>query len=255
MDFDDPAELADLVASRPRPLLLALDVDGVLAPLVDHPDDSRLLDGVTPPLIRLAVAADIDVAVVSGRSLAGLEQFGFDSRITVVGSHGMETRGAELTGLDGDERARLAQLQRLADDAVAEAGNGAMVEHKPAGVVVHIRRADPTVAVPALERLRAAAEEIPGTTITPGSNVLELLARHSDKGGAVTALAELSAAATTVFVGDDVTDEHAFARLGDGDVAIKVGTAETVAPHRLVDPGAVLSWLGSLAENVAAPSA
>jgi trehalose-phosphatase len=55
--------------------------------------------------------------------------------------------------------------------------------------------------------------------------------------------------ATTVFLGDDVTDEDAFARLSPTDVAIKVGDADTIAPHRLRDPHAVLAFLQALAAH------
>ena len=51
---------------------------------------------------------------------------------------------------------------------------------------------------------------------------------------------------TTVFVGDDVTDEDAFAHLGPDDIAIKVGDADTIATYRLHDPAAVLAWLRAL---------
>jgi trehalose-phosphatase len=250
VQFDDPSRLADLVARRPRPLLVGLDVDGVLAPLVDHPDDSQLLDGVADTLVRLAAADHVDVVVISGRSLAGLEHFGFDPTITVIGSHGMETRGTAMSELDPDEADRLRRLTALAERAADDAGPGSMVEHKPAGVVLHTRRADPDRAAGAIDWLRDAAGAVAGTTIKPGSNVLELLARTSDKGRAIAGVAERRAAATTVFVGDDVTDEDAFARLGDGDVTVKVGDAPTIADHRLEDPAAVLVWLRRLVAGV-----
>ena len=77
--------------------------------------------------------------------------------------------------------------------------------------------------------------------------MLEAFARHTDKGTALMALASDLGAATTVFLGDDLTDEEAFAHLSLGDVAIKVGDASTIAPHRLRDPDAVLTFLQALA--------
>ena len=93
MTPDDPALLADFVARLPRPLLLAVDVYGVLAPLVAHPDESRLTPRVATALTMLAERTDVDVAVVSGRSLDGLARFGFAPPIAVVGSHGAESAG------------------------------------------------------------------------------------------------------------------------------------------------------------------
>ena len=60
----------------------------------------------------------------------------------------------------------------------------------------------------------------------------------------------------TVFVGDDLTDEEAFAAVGAGDVTIKVGTASTIATRRLRDPAAVLEFLTALvdADNTRVPA-
>ena len=60
------------------------------------------------------------------------------------------------------------------------------------------------------------------------------------------------ASAVTVFVGDDVTDEDAFAVLGATDVTVKVGAADSAARHRLHDTGAVAEWLRRLADDSAA---
>jgi hypothetical protein len=73
---------------------------------------------------------------------------------------------------------------------------------------------------------------------------LEAFARHADKGSALVELGARSARSPPcVFVGDDVTDEEAFARLGPDDVTIKVGDDDTIARHRLPDPDAVLAFL------------
>ena len=61
-------------------------------------------------------------------------------------------------------------------------------------------------------------------------------------------LIEESGAATAVFVGDDLTDEEAFAVLRHSDISIKVGDADTVAHHRLDGPAQVRAWLRELAE-------
>jgi trehalose 6-phosphate phosphatase len=245
--YDDPTELATLVAGTPRPLLVGLDVDGVLSPLVDHASDATLLDGMADAVDALAALDSVHVAVVSGRSLEGLAQFGFGPGIDVIGSHGMEIRDRPMDPLGADEVRRLAELDVLTVDAADRAGAGAWIERKPASVVLHVRQADPERGHAALDGLRRDAERIEGATVKSGSNVLELFARHADKGTALMHLARELGAVTTVFVGDDVTDEDAFAHLGASDIAIKVSDADTIAPHRLRDPAAVLAWLRALA--------
>ncbi|HYN32739.1 MAG TPA: trehalose-phosphatase [Ilumatobacteraceae bacterium] len=244
--YDDPADLADLVASAPRPLLIGLDVDGVLAPLVDHAHDAMLLAGTLEAVSAVAQLEGVHVVVASGRSLDGLTQFGFGPDVIVIGSHGMESRERPMEMLTDTELARLAILDELTGAAVERAGTGAWIERKPASVVLHVRQADPALGREALDSLRSGADRVDGASVKAGSNVLELFTRHADKGTAIMALGARLGAATTVFVGDDITDEDAFARLGAGDVAVKVGDSETIAPHRLRDPAAVLSWLRAL---------
>jgi trehalose-phosphatase len=249
--YDDPAGIADLVAKRPRPLLVGLDVDGVLAPIVDHADDAMLLAGMGPAVSAVAALDDVFVAVVSGRSLAGLAQFGFGDDVEMIGSHGMETRDHPMEPLTDHERSLLADLDGAAVAAAERAGAGAWVERKPASVVLHVRQADDASGSIALLELADVARTFDGATVKAGSGVLEAFARHTDKGTALIALAADLGAVTTVFLGDDLTDEEAFARLSPGDVAVKVGDADTVAPHRLRDPAAVLTFLQALSTTFA----
>jgi trehalose 6-phosphate phosphatase len=244
--YDDPVDIARLLASRPRPMLIGLDVDGVLAPIVDHADDAVLLDGMAPAVSAVATLDEVHVAVVSGRSLAGLEQFGFGDDVHVIGSHGMETRDRPLTPLTDDEQARLATLEEAATKAARMAGDGAWVEHKPASVVLHVRQADDAAGRRALADFADAADEVEGAATKAGSGVLEAFARHADKGSALVELGARFDVATMLFVGDDVTDEEAFARLGPEDVTIKVGDDDTIARHRLPDPDAVLAFLQAI---------
>ena len=245
-DYDDPVDIASLVAACRSPILIGLDVDGVLAPIVAHAHDASLLGGMAAAVGAVAGLDGVHVAVVSGRSLAGLEQFGFVDDVEVIGSHGMERRDHPMAPLTADEQTRLARLGDAAARAAARAGEGAWVEHKPASVVLHVRQADQAVGPLALVELAEEIGTVEGATTKAGSGVLEAFARHADKGTALVALGHRLGVATTVFVGDDVTDEDAFSRLGPDDVAIKVGDADTIARHRLRDPDAVLAFLETI---------
>jgi trehalose-phosphatase len=248
ISYDEPADVAAVIAARPRPVLLGLDVDGVLAPIVDHADDAVLLDGMADAVRDVARMARVHVAVVSGRSIDDLARFDFDDGLEVIGSHGMESRGRPMSPLDEDERTLLARLDAAADSAASRA-DGAWVERKPASVVLHVRQADEAAGAEALAMLADAADAAHGASSKAGSGVLEVFARHADKGSALVELAEQLGARTTVFVGDDVTDEEAFAHLGADDVTIKVGDAPTIARYRIADPDAVHALLRSLAPH------
>lgn len=243
--FDDPVDLAAQVASRPRPLVVGLDVDGVLAPIVDHADDARLAPGIHGLLVELDAIDAVEVAVVSGRALAGLEQFGFAPELTVIGGHGGQVRGEPDAELTPEERSRLDELDRLAERAAEHAGDGAWVERKPTSVVLHVREAASPRGREALDRLGSAAANLEGVKATPGSEVLEVFARPASKATAIDALRALHAPRSIVYAGDDVTDEEAFAALGEGDLTIKVGPGATAATYRLRDTDAVTAWLAA----------
>jgi trehalose-phosphatase len=260
--FDDPREVAAAIDALEPPRLLVCDCDGVLAPLVDHADDSRLLDGVGDLLHQLAtstpwngVADDLNVAVLSGRSLAGLAQFDFAADVIVVGSYGGERRSRDPEPLTAAESQRLDDLVAAAEAACELAGEGAWVEHKPASVVLHVRTADPESGQRALDSLAEAQPAITGSTAHHGSNVLELMARPTDKGTALQNLRRDEDAATVIYIGDDVPDEDAFAVLGPDDLSIKVGPGASRAFRRLADPEAVRELLAALADLHRTPPA
>lgn len=253
-EYHDPTQLGIEVAGCELPLLIGLDIDGVLAPLVDHADDARLLDGITDVLARLLAADDVMVAAVSGRAVASMRTFGLPSKIRLVGSHGMEEDGHPFEQLNNTERARLDQLITLADAAAVAGGHGAWVEHKQASVAVHIRKADEALGTAALAALAIATLDVDGASAKAGSNVLELFTRHASKGTAIELLRKATGSRTAMFVGDDLTDEEAFAALGEADVTIKVGPAPTIAQFRLAAPDDVLEFLSSLADCLCEPA-
>ncbi len=245
LDRDDAIdEVASAVAALAQPRLLVFDCDGVLAPLVDHADDSVLLDDVGELLAAIASQRDTCVAVLSGRSLAGLEQFEFDPSIVVAGSYGAERRGHGELALTSDEAELLTRLGDIAIAAAATAGAGAWVEHNPASVVVHVRQAEPRRGAAALDDARRRADAIDGAEVHDGSNVVELMARASDKGAGLDRLRADTSAAGVLYVGDDVPDEAAFER---ADVSVKVGAGTTGAQFRLADPTEVRELLARTA--------
>jgi trehalose 6-phosphate phosphatase len=237
-----PDELAALTAAGPGRLLVGLDVDGVLAPIVDRADRARLLPGVTDVLASLGALTP--VAVISGRSLVDLEErYSFPSAVTVVGSHGLETRGEEPLTLSDSERRRLAELVEVAERARGIAGAGAWLEHKPASVVLHLREARAQSADRATHMLVQAARRIDGAHVKLGHYVVELFARAASKATAIAALRDRIGASCVAFAGDDRTDEEVFCMLEGTDVTVRVGPGDTAARFRLPDPSGVLTWL------------
>ena len=232
------------VAAAPR-LLVATDFDGVLAPFVLDPMDARAQPGTLASLTSLAALPTTWSAVVSGRDLATLDELTglTGSAVTRIGSHGAESsRGGPLP--DGTA-AELATLRGAVEAAVAARDPRIRLEHKPTAVVLHTRGLpDEALSTAAAIADEAAATE--GVTHLAGKGVHELSVLQADKGTALRALATELDADAVVYLGDDVTDEHAFAVLGAGDLGIKVGPGETAAAVRVDDAAAVPEVLAAL---------
>jgi len=237
-----PSDLAAIVAPVLDDALLGFDVDGVLAPIVEHADDSRLSPGVGKALAALAERTT--VAILSGRSLESLERlFEFPSGLHVIGSHGIEIRGAGPLVLDDDEQHTFDQLEILGTRAAQVAGQGAWLEYKPASIVLHTRSADQEKAARAVEALSNFARVITGAEVKTGQHVVELLARSASKGEALMALALRLERSPVVFLGDDLTDEDAFRMMGPSDISVRIGPGDTAARFRLNGPDEVAEFI------------
>lgn len=247
MRLDDDLEAAVVGLSERRPVLVALDFDGVLSPIVERPDDARPLPESAAALNRLVGADGVHVALVSGRALADLRVVADPpDGVVLVASHGAEVDGAPAPQVPPE---LLAQLTR-ALDRVASRHPGTTVERKPTAAVLHTRRADRDVAASATAAALAAVGAIDGAHVMEGKEVVEVTAVRADKGTALRGLRARLGVRAVLYAGDDVTDEHALRTLdpADGDVAVKVGPGQTCAGHRVDGPAEVAVLLVRLAE-------
>lgn len=227
-----------------RPLLLCTDYDGTLAPIAPRPEQARLLPGASDVLNRLARLPDTCVAIISGRPRDNLRlHSGLEEPILLVGSHGAELPGHALQESAQD----LDALEHLLAPICASAP-GTWLERKPVGIAVHFRQASAADASRVPAEIRTALEHRPSLHVMEGKAVLELSLSRQNKGDAVSGLRTRWQSADTVviYLGDDVTDEAAFAALRAGDVGIKVGGGSSRAEYRVGSEHDVLNVLALL---------
>ena len=242
-------------AARPR-VLVAVDFDGTLARLVTDPLRANAVPGGLEALRDAAALSGVTTAVVSGRDLATLEMLtaiGPDDGITLIGSHGAQTNRADRAALVSAagaaflDKTAAGLLGTVRDEleAIRSRYPAVRLEYKPAAVALHTRDVESSAAEAATKAAHEAARRHAGVHVIPGKEVVELSVSAADKGTAVADLALASRSTATLYVGDDATDERAFAALHplSGDLTIKVGTGETVAQHRVPDPEAVVELL------------
>lgn len=247
---------ADLaIRAGSRRVLVALDHDGTLSPIVDRPELAALEPGARSALAALAEVAE--VVVVSGRGLDDLTDRLGDLGVTLVGEHGLRLRAPDGDVdqlVPGPDAAVLAALRTRLAALLDEPGTatGWIVEDKGVGLAVHHRLVAAEHLEPTLGDVRAALEEAAarGGALQTGKAVLELRAEGADKGAALRHLAARRPDVFVVMVGDDVTDEPALAAAeGLGGVGVLVADAPrpSDATVRVEDPAAVVALLTALA--------
>jgi trehalose-phosphatase len=245
---NDPIELAQSVNERPRPWLFGIDVDGTLAPIVSRPELARLVPGAAEALDRLAARVGVMVAIVSGRPMASLrEQFGLPSSVMLLGSHGAEV-GTAADARTVEEEALVESTLKTVQELVDELP-GSWIEHKPMGLALHVRQAEPRQAGLALTQLEASLRSVPDLTLLHSHKVLEVAVRPATKAASFEQLRLRLEPATSIFIGDDANDELVFQSLGPDDIAIKVGVGPSDAPHRVATPNEVVQLLQTLADS------
>jgi trehalose-phosphatase len=228
--------------------LLMLDYDGTLAPF--HTDRFQAVPypGVTARLQTLSQLAQVRLVLVSGRSARELSQL-LGIRVEIWGSHGREhlsPHGAyKHFALDPVERAALDEVERK----LSELGWARTLEVKPSSIAVHWRSADTATQ----ERIRSTVTSVfagLGRTgsleLLPFDGGAELRSTDRTKGTAVREiLTEESAATPAAYLGDDLTDEDAFAALGNGgySVLVRSEVRESVARFWLRPPAELLHFL------------
>jgi trehalose 6-phosphate phosphatase len=240
---DFPALQTQFLAGK---VALFLDVDGTLLEIARRPDAVR----VTEPLRELLGALLHDnggaVALVSGRTLADLDQLFAPLAFPAAGLHGLERRSA---GGIIHTHADSAALRAVRDFLTEESSSGLLVEDKGGAIALHYRE-KPELAMHAHDLARRAAQLAgPRWEAVPGKMSIEI----RDAGfGKHFALAQFMreppfAGRIPAFLGDDRTDEDGFAFVNQHDGwSVHIGAGPTCARHGLPDPMAVWRLLRAL---------
>jgi len=234
--------------ARTPVLLVSSDFDGTLSPIAADPSLAKPNREAMVALHALAVMPQTHVAVISGRALRDLASLsGLSEEVHLVGSHGSEFDPGFARSLDP----KLVDLRdRIKEELLAVAGaeSGFHVEEKPASVAFHYRLADERAAERAVNAVLSRPAALPGVHIKRGKKVIELSVIPTDKGKALAAIRHRVGATAALFIGDDESDEDAFAILCGPDVGVRVGGGATKAFFRVADSAEAARALAILAE-------
>jgi trehalose 6-phosphate phosphatase len=247
--------MANTVPSVPVNLLdiaILLDVDGTILDIAPTPDEVHASASLCRTLARLLERTAGGIALVSGRPIDSLDRIFAPLRLPAIGGHGAEMRPSAdaavrrlSASLDGALRRRIS--------AIAAAGSAILVEDKGYAMALHYRQA-PAQEDTIKSAVAAIRRDLPPGSIEvlPGKAVVEVKVAGFDKG---TALRELMtypnfAGRRPIFIGDDTTDEAAFAAMPEfSGVPISVGREVAGVITCFDNPSDVRRWLQRVANG------
>jgi trehalose 6-phosphate phosphatase len=213
---DGDGLLAEL-RTDPSATAIFFDVDGVLAPIVERPEDAHVPDETRDEVRRLAGKYAL-VACVSGRTGSDARRIVGLDELTYVGEHGLE--------LEPDADAWRGAMRGFADSVDWP------VEDKGLTLSFHYRGVADEEA--AEEILLDVAERARDAGLRPrfGRKVLEVRPPlEASKGTAVRTLLDQHGLRRAFYAGDDATDLDAFHVLGELELGVRVGVASPESPR------------------------
>jgi trehalose-phosphatase len=260
--LDDASSLARRLAGRR--LAVFLDYDGTLTPIVERPEEAVISASMRSVVRELACRCM--VCVVSGRDRGVVQQLMGVGDLVVAGSHGFDIWSPNGGAVERDEGAQFTELMARVTETLRNRTqdiDGALVEPKKSSVAVHYR----LVVEDDRPEVQAIVDDVlrsePGALkVTPGKMVYEVQPKIDwDKGKAVLYLLEAleldGADVVPLYIGDDITDEHAFEALCGKGIGVLVADPadpeipgrRTAAKYALRDTDEVEKFLDGLARR------
>ncbi|KAJ6814842.1 putative trehalose-phosphate phosphatase 6 [Iris pallida] len=251
-----------IAASKGKQIVMFLDYDGTLSPIVDEPDDAVMSEAMRAAV--KGIASYFPTAIVTGRCLDKVWNFVQLAELYYAGSHGMDIKGPTNARKHSKASTKtkaktksvlfqpasefLPMIQEVYKVLKEETKSiqGAKVENNKFCASVHFRKVDEKKWSALAEQVRTVMKEYPKLKLTQGRKVLEIRPTIKwDKGKALEFLLESLGFADCndilpVYIGDDRTDEDAFKVLrerGQGfGILVSEQPKETNASYTLQEP-------------------
>ena len=225
-------EILDRIHQKQK-ILLLLDYDGTVTPIVKKPELARL-NGSTRRLLK-SLSKKVILGIISGRSLKDVKAKVGIGGIIYAGNHGLEIEAGGRVYVHPEVRGFSKGLDRIAESLHEKLDHipGIIVEHKGLTLSLHYR---------CVNRLHQAKVKhvfysvVKSRKITNGKKVFEVRPPVEwDKGRAVTKIIrQIKGKVLPLYIGDDVTDENAFK-------AIKT---KVIPPHQNFWCGGITIYVG-----------
>jgi trehalose 6-phosphate phosphatase len=210
-------------------VLLLLDYDGTLVPIVKDPAQAVPGAALRPLLRKLGCAKKIILGIITGRSLKDIRSRIGLRGIIYAGNHGLEISAGSRGHMAPGFQRHLKDLQHIASALSEEVKKvpGALLENKRLTLSIHYRRCTMRDA----RRLKTLVSTIispwrDSIRIVRGKKVWDLQPPIDwNKGRAATWILQQFMGPQTplpIYIGDDRTDEDVFRALGPNAITVRV---------------------------------
>ncbi|XP_020204155.1 probable trehalose-phosphate phosphatase J [Cajanus cajan] len=255
-------------ASKGKQIVMFLDYDGTLSPIVDDPDRAFMSDSMRKTVRKLASC--FPTAIVTGRCRDKVYNFVRLAELYYAGSHGMDIQGPTGDSKYNKDKGDgvlfqpasefLPMIDEVYHQLVEKMKSipGARVENNKFCVSVHFRCVDEKKWSELAQQVRSVLKEYPKLRLNQGRKVLEIRPSIKwDKGKALEFLLESLGFANCndvfpVYIGDDKTDEDAFKKLRDRGQGFGILVSKfpkvTTASYSLQEPNEVMDFLQRLVD-------
>jgi trehalose-phosphatase len=222
-------ELLDIIKSSER-ILLLLDYDGTLTPIVARPQLAHLDSQVLNILRQLSRKKYIVLGILTGRDLGEIQRLVPIKGIYFAGNHGFQIKGPKLRFVHpACKRTRpvLEKISHALKERISDI-KGALLEDKGPTLSLHyrlVKKNDLLRLKETFDKLINGYRDTGKVRISQGKKVIELKPGVDwDKGKALEMIRSLiGKRALPIYLGDDSTDEDAFRYLGDTGISVFVG--------------------------------
>lgn len=249
------------VLLRHKFILLLLDYDGSLTPIVKKPQDAVISKGIKGLLQRIADNPDCALGIISGRSLQDIKKTVGIKDIIYAGNHGLEIEGPKIkfeVRVPSGSKSVMRNIAQGLRKSLARI-KGAFIEDKGLTLSIHYRLVSKD-GMPAFKRFFSEVTNPYAVRskikINPGKKVYEIKPPVKwDKGKVVLWLMKRQRSASggkkvlPVYIGDDLTDEDAFKALKNKGLTVFVGRPRSSsAGYYLKNTGEVIKFLRLISE-------
>jgi trehalose 6-phosphate phosphatase len=234
---------------------ILLDVDGTILDIAPTRQAVHVPVSLLHTLSQVSGQVGGALALVSGRRIDDLDHLFAPLRLPAIGGHGAEIRHSGDSATYERHAPPLDPSHKKRIEEIATRYPGVLIEDKDYSVCLHYRLAPEGELEVIRDVFRACQSFDPDSyELLFGKAVVEVKAAGFSKGSAIRELMTYPpfAGRTPIFIGDDVTDESAFAVMPDfNGLAMSVGRKLPGIMRTFQSPGDVRHWLKRLSGNLA----